>query len=429
MPLEEYFAINGGNELFGKVELHGAKNAVLPMLAAGLLTKEEVVVKDCPYITDVSNMGRLLAEVGANVLFDGRNIRVRGQACKGALSHELEKVMRSSMFMLGVLIATVGEVKLSLPGGCKIGARPLDIHLDGLSKLGAVCEEKDGVVFCHAKKLKGAKILMRYPSVGATENLLMASVLAEGKTTLVNCAREPEIISLVELLRKMGAKISGEGTSVIEIDGVKELGGATVKPIADRIVAGTYLGALAVCGGELVLNGIGKNDVRSTLFAFQNRDFQVYDDGLSLRARATRRKRYDELSEQLACDVITGPYPLFATDMQPVVCAVKCFADGVSRVKETVFENRFSHLFEMKKLGADVVIDKDTALIRRGDLYPGDMIAKDLRGGAGLSVFAMGIKGESRVYGAKYVDRGYENFEENFKNIGCDIRREPVKKC
>ena len=418
------FLIKGGNELYGQVDLHGAKNAVLPMLAASLLTKDEVIVKDCPYITDIANMAELLKDVGANVLVEGRNIRVRGQATKSCFSQKFEKVMRSSMFMLGSLLATVKEVKLALPGGCKIGSRPLDIHLDGLKKLGAVCEEKDGVVVCRAKQLKGAKILMRYPSVGATENLIMASVLAEGETMLINCAREPEIVCLVDLLRMMGAQISGEGTSVVRIVGVKELGGASIQPIKDRIVAGTYLSALAICGGELLLDGVRKQDVRTTLFALENKNFKVYDDGVSLRARAIKPTPLDkDLCDQIACDMTTGPYPLFATDMQPMISAVKCFSNGVTRMRETVFENRFSHLKEMQKLGADIRIDGDVAWIRRGDLHAGEMIAKDLRGGAGLSIFAMGIEGESIVRGAKFIDRGYEDFAGNFQKIGCNIKR------
>ncbi|MBQ3754912.1 MAG: UDP-N-acetylglucosamine 1-carboxyvinyltransferase, partial [Clostridia bacterium] len=303
-----------------------------------------------------------------------------------------------------------------------IGARPLDIHIDGLSKLGAVCEERDGTVICHAKKLVGAKILLRYPSVGATENLLLASVLAKGKTTLINCAREPEIVSLVELLRKMGAKIEGEGTSVLEIEGVDELGGASITPVADRIVAGTYLSALAITGGELVLRGANKKDLRTTLSAIGN--LETYDDGVALHARARRPRENEWLFEQVACDLTTGPYPLFATDMQPLLCAVKCFSCGTTVVRETVFENRFSHLREMQKLGANVRIEGDVAYLSKGDLRPGEMVANDLRGCAGLSVFAMGIEGESRVVGTKYIDRGYENFEGNFKNIGCDILRE-----
>ena len=418
------FFINGGNELSGKLDVHGAKNAVLPMLAASLLTKEEVTIKDCPHIADIHNMVKLLQKVGAKVLVQGREIRVCGRAEKSTFFGDLEKVMRSSMFLLGALVATVGEAKIALPGGCKIGARPLDIHLDGLSKLGAVCEENDGIIFCHAKELKGAKIVMRYPSVGATENLLMAGVLAKGKTTLINCAREPEIVSLVQLLVKMGARIYGAGTSVIEIDGVDELCGATVTPVADRIVAGTYLSALAICGGELVLQGIQKQDLQTTLRALENKNFEVLDDGLCVRARALKHyASAHELYGQLACDLTTGPYPLFATDMQPIVAATKCFSPCVSRVRETVFENRFSHLLEMKKLGANIEIDGDVAYVSRGELHAGKMIARDLRGGAGLAIFAMGIKGESEIVGTEFVDRGYEDFDGNFRSVGCDIRR------
>lgn len=418
------FVINGGNELFGRVELYGAKNAVLPMLAAALLSKEDVTIEDCPHISDVFMMTELLRDVGAEVSKNGRNICVSGQAHTHKISKRLEKVMRSSMFMLGVLLATVGEVELSLPGGCNIGARPLDIHLDGLSRLGAVCEEREGRIYCRADKLVGAKIILRYPSVGATENLIMASVLAKGKTTLINCAREPEIVSLVGLLKKMGANVTGEGTSVIEIVGTDSLGGATYKPVTDRIVAGTYLGALGACGGEITIDGATKKSLSATICQL-GADFELFDDEVSLCARAKKPKAfcYDQNLERVACDLTTGPYPLFATDMQPIVCATRCILGGVTKIRETVFENRFSHLVEMQKLGANVHIEKDVAYVSRGHLHAGEMIARDLRGGAGLAVFAMGIKGESRVLNAKFVDRGYEDFEGNFSKLGCAIYR------
>jgi len=417
--MEEAFFVNGGKELFGKVELHGAKNAVLPMLAASLLTDEEVEIKDCPSISDVDNMLELVREVGGEVFRFGRNIRVRGQAVKNSVSTSLQKVMRSSMFMLGTLLATVGEVKTSLPGGCAIGGRPLDIHLDGLKMLGATCQEIGDEIFCRAKELKGAKIVMRYPSVGATENLLLASCKAKGKTTLINCAREPEIVSLVGLLNNMGAKIRGEGTSVLEIDGVESLHGASFTPVADRIVGGTLLSALSVCGGEIEICGLDERLVGSTLCALRSKNFETFDDGLCLRARA---KKVTDCSEEVACDLTTGPYPLFATDMQPIVSAVKCFGKGVSRIRETVFESRFSHLSEMKKLGANVKIDGDVALLSRGDLRAGDMRARDLRGGAGLLVFALGLAGESRIFGTSFVKRGYENIDETMRKLGADMR-------
>ncbi len=433
MTQGDTFVINGGKELIGKAEIYGAKNAVLPMLAASLLTDEEVEIKNCPNIADIQSMLILLREVGANVYVSGRNIRVRGQARTCDLSPQIEKVMRSSMFMLGALVSTLGEAKITMPGGCNIGKRPLDIHLAGLERLGAVCEQKDGVVTCHANGLVGNKVFMRYPSVGATENLIMAATLAKGKTTLINCAREPEIVSLVELLRAMGANIVGEGTSVVEIEGVDKLHGASVTPCADRIVAGTYLCALAICGGEICLDGIRKREVAQTLFAL-GKSVETCDDGVFLRARANglsksvgRRSQiygFDDLSEAVACDLTTGPYPLFATDMQPIISAVKCFSTGIAKVKETVFENRFSHLVEMNKLGANVRISGDEALIFRGDLHAGQMQAKDLRGGAALAVFAMGIAGESRVSGAKFVARGYEDFAKSYRKLGADIRLE-----
>ena len=418
----EVFCVNGGRELYGRVDLHGAKNAVLPMLAAGLLTEEEVIIEDVPFISDIDNMLELIKEVGGKVCREGRTVRVRGQAQKYEIPLKLQKVMRSSMFMLGALLSTVGEVKMSSPGGCDIGARPLDIHLDGLRRMGAVCEEKDGEIFCHALKLKGAKILLRYPSVGATENLILAAVKAEGKTTLVNCAREPEIVSLARLLNGMGARIKGEGTSVIEINGVDVLCGATQKPVADRIVAGTLLAALKVCGGEISIGGAKKEHMLATLHALSGNGFEIFDDAVSFRARARKPDAGFETSG--IRDFTTGPYPLLPTDMQPMIAATRCFEGGVSRVRETVFENRFSHILEMAKLGAHVSISGDVAYISHGRLHAGDVCARDLRGGAGLVVFTLGISGESRVSGVEYIKRGYENLDLSLNSLGAEIRLE-----
>ena len=420
------FVIRGGNELFGKVDLHGAKNAVLPMLAAGLLTKEEVIIEDCPHITDIDNMVELLREVGGEVFVEGRKIRVRGQARTNEISPRLEKTMRSSMFMLGALLATVGEVKMFLPGGCNIGARPLDIHLDGLRRMGAICEERDGEIFCHVQRLKGGKILLRYPSVGATENLILAAVKADGKTTLINCAREPEIVSLANLLNGMGARIKGEGTSVIEIEGVDTLCGARATPVKDRIVAGTLLSALKVCGGEIAIGGARRDCMSATVHALKGsgNELEIFDDAVCLRARARKSHAKSEFDSSFASDFVTGPYPLLPTDMQPMIAATRCFENGVSRIRETVFENRFAHLKEMAKLGADVDVAGEVASIKRGRLHAGDVCAKDLRGGAGLVVFCLGIAGESRVSGVEYIKRGYENLDLMLSSLGANIRLE-----
>ncbi|MDE6303171.1 MAG: UDP-N-acetylglucosamine 1-carboxyvinyltransferase, partial [Clostridia bacterium] len=274
---EEYIVINGGKRLCGEVDIYGAKNAVLPMLAAGVLTPDEVVIENCPYITDVDFMVRLLGDLGLRVVRDGRRISVCGSVAHTRASEDAKsatenpyKAMRSSMFMLGALLSATGSVEMPMPGGCDIGARPLDIHLDGLRKMGAHTECDGGFLRCSAGRLHGADIVMRYPSVGATENLLMCASLADGYTRLVNCAREPEIVALARLLRAMGARISGEGTSIICIEGVDKLSGTIVRADGDRIVAGTVLSAVALCGGYVMLRGASDKDMQAVCRAFSS---------------------------------------------------------------------------------------------------------------------------------------------------------------
>ena len=414
---EEYIVINGGRRLCGEVDVYGAKNAVLPMLAAGILTPDEVVIENCPYITDVDFMVRLLGDLGLRVARDGRRISVCGSATHARASEKLYTAMRSSMFMLGALLSATGTVEMPMPGGCNIGARPLDIHLDGLRKMGAHTECDDKLLRCRADRLHGADIVMRYPSVGATENLLMCASLADGYTTLVNCAREPEIVALARLLRAMGARISGEGTSVICVEGVDTLSGASVRTDGDRIVAGTVLSAVALCGGDVMLRGASDGDMQAVIRAFSSEHCDISTAREGIRVRSDGHVR--------AKSVITAPFPLFPTDMQPQFAACQCFSDGVSRVVETVFENRLNHVFEFRKMGAQISVNGDCAVIRgvsRG-LHPADMTAYDLRGGAGLSIAALKVEGESRIFGTHFIDRGYESFEETFSALGADIRR------
>lgn len=414
---EQRIVINGGRELYGNVTVHGAKNAVLPLLAAGLLTDEDLIIDDCPYITDIDHMVQLLDDLGATVLCEGRRITVRGSAKRTRASEVLYKTMRSSMFMLGAVLSVTGEVEISLPGGCDIGARPLDIHLDGLRKMGAITECIGDSVRCKAEKLHGATVIMRYPSVGATENLLMCAALAVGETTLINCAREPEIVTLVRALKAMGAKISGEGSSVIHIEGVDKLGGAVVKADGDRIVAGTVLSAVALCGGEVRVFGANADDMRSVIQTLRSDCCQIDEDGVSVRVRSNGRVR--------AKSIITAPYPLFPTDMQPQFTACQCFSDGVSRIEETVFENRLNHIYELIKMGAHISACSDCATIlgsERG-LKPATLIASDLRGGAGLSIAAMKVEGESTILNPHFIDRGYEDFDGMFRALGADIKR------
>ena len=410
---EKCFVINGGNTLNGSVEVNGAKNAVLPLLAVGILTDEDVIIENCPYISDIDNMARLLIGLGAEVVRDGARIRVSGSVKRGAAEPELYKTMRSSMFMLGALLAVLKEADMPTPGGCDIGARPLDIHLEGLKKMGARTYCDGQTLRCRADRLHGAKIVMRYPSVGATENLLMCASLAEGVTELINCAREPEIVSLASALKAMGAKISGEGTSVIRVEGVDRLHGATLRPCGDRIVAGTVISAVALCGGNVTVYGAKANDMRAVLQAFRSDYCDIEENGVGLVVRSNGKVR--------AKSVITAPFPLFPTDMQPQFLACQCFSDGVSRIEETVFENRFAHVGELEKLGADISVHRNCATVAGGRLHSGDVRATDLRAGAGLCVACMKTEGKSRVFNTHYIDRGYEDFANLFSSLGVDI--------
>ena len=405
--------VNGGNALNGSVEVRGAKNAVLPLLAVSILTEEDVIIENCPNISDIENMVHILEELGARVTRENSSIRVCGSVTRGCAEARLYKTMRSSMFMLGALLSVLGEVEMPTPGGCAIGARPLDIHLDGLKRMGAHAYFDGEILKCKAERLYGADIIMRYPSVGATENLLMCASLAEGNTTLVNCAREPEIVAIAHALKAMGAKISGEGTSVMRIEGVKELHGAMLKPCGDRIVAGTVLSATALCGGDVTVYGVNANDLRSVIQAFCDEHCDVRENGVGLRIRSDGYIK--------AKSIITAPFPLFPTDMQPQFLACQCFSDGVSRVQETVFENRFAHAAELSKLGADISVDGNCATVVGGELHSGDVYATDLRAGAGLCVACMKINGESRVFNPDYIDRGYENFVGLFSSLGINI--------
>ncbi len=413
----ECFVINGGRRLSGSVELHGAKNAVLPILVAATLSDDCVIVEDCPSISDVDNMLKLIEILGARVVRDGRRVCVYGRVGNAHVGDDLIGVMRSSMYVLGALLANVKEVSMPYPGGCQIGARPMDIHLSALERLGARCSFDGERLHCKAQRLVGGDIVLRYPSVGATENALICAVLAKGYSKIVNAAREPEIVSLARALRAMGARIMGEGTSVIFVEGVERLGGACVTPVADRIVCATLMCAVDVCGGEI--------EIKRGNLAHQNCLIDVLKrDGCTIDG--------DEFSLRISsrgvvepCEVTTGPYPLFATDVQPQLLATRCFANGVSKMRETVFENRFAYVDELKRMGALIDVNGREAIIAcENKMTCANMHATDLRGGAGLCIAALKTEGESAVFNTHYIDRGYEQIEKMFGALGADIKRE-----
>lgn len=422
--MSEYLYVKGGNKLYGRVKIHGAKNAVLPLLALGMLTDENVIVEDCPNISDVDTMSSLLKNLGLEVVRKDREICVSGVAHSVRVKENLVKDMRSSMFMLGALLCACKEVNMPLPGGCVIGARPMDIHFDGLKRMGATVDVGESGIHCIAENLHGADIVMKYASVGATENLLMCASRAKGTTRLINCAREPEIVSLVHALRIMGARISGEGTSVITIEGVPTLSGCRIRPISDRIVAGTIVCAVAICGGEVLIENGDINTLQSLVQTLNNKDCAISGDDLHLFVKSTGRTH--------AMDITSAPYPLFATDLQPQALACACFADGVSKIRETVFENRFAYAEELKKFGFDINIQEgrvarvsgcNCSSFGMGRVCGAEVYAKDLRGGASLLLASLGIKGASKIYNPYFIDRGYERIEDVFCSLGAYVKR------
>ncbi len=420
----EYLLVKGGSELWGKHILHSAKNAVLPLLALSIMTDDEVIIDDCPYISDIDSMLNILSTLGKNVVKNARKIVVSGMINTSSVDRRYYKTMRSSMYMLGALLARTKEVEVYMPGGCSIGARPLDIHIDGLKRLGVDIVEDGDRLICRADGLRGADIVMKFPSVGATQNLMMCACLSKGKTTLINCAREPEIISLANALRIMGASVRGDGTSVIHVDGVKKLDGFRIKPVTDRIVNGTLICATALTGGDVTIEGANIHHVMPLKYALTSKYCKIEGDENYVRVRSLGRPK--------CVDIITAPYPLFPTDLQPQVLSVACFADGVSCIKEGVFENRFAHAYELKKLGMDINIanqntayvcgkhceDFDKNIVDCRDLY-----AKDLRGGAGLLLALLNIRGEHRLHNVHYMDRGYEHIEDTFLSLGGWVAR------
>ena len=414
----EILEIVGGNSLYGEVQNYSAKNAVLPMLAGAMLTDEEVTIKDCPYITDIDNMFKIREVLSLSTRWEGRDIVASGKVENNHIPEKLANVMRSSIFMLGPMLVETGDVRLHMPGGCKIGARPIDIHLDGLEKLGAKISVFDNSVRCMSSGLRGAEIVLRYPSVGATENLISAAVKARGETTLIGIAREPEVVSFCHMLTSMGAKIRGAGTPVIKIMGVETLYGTTVKPTDDRIVAGTIILATALTGGQVKIKNCDVGNLGALVTKLMSPNIKIVsslDDTLV------------ESDGAIDCfSLASGPYPKFPTDLQPIATAVLCQGSGRCEIEENVFEDRFSYISQLQKMGAEISVVGGRAIISGVRLQGAKVEATDLRGGAGLVVAALNARGTSCIGGLEYIDRGYENIENIFSKLGARILRKEV---
>jgi len=410
--------ITGGHKLEGQVRVSGAKNSALPAMTASLLTTEEVLLTNIPMVADIRTTRRLLGELGVHVEFEEDHL-VRARAEK-IISHEapydLVKTMRASVLVLGPLLARSGKARVSLPGGCAIGARPINLHLKGLEKLGARVKTEYGYVEAEAETLTGARIVFDKITVTGTENLMMAAVLAKGTTILENSACEPEVKDLAELLAKMGAKIKGAGSPTITIDGVPELHGATHEIIPDRIEAGTFLLAGAMTGGDLEVTGCNPAHLASVIHKLGEVGVPIDFSSDSLRVKGTTTLR--------PADVVTKEYPGFATDMQAQYMALMTQADGISVISENIFENRYMHASELLRMGAHIRIDGSRAIVAgKTRLTGANVIASDLRASASLVLAALVAEGSTVVDRIYHLDRGYEKIDEKLQSVGAQIER------
>ncbi|GAB3103919.1 UDP-N-acetylglucosamine 1-carboxyvinyltransferase [Lysobacter terrae] len=418
--------VEGGQPLNGEVQISGAKNAVLPILCATLLADEPVEISNVPHLHDVVTTAKLLAGLGAGITIDQGTIG-RGSESgvivdpRSVNSHvapyELVKTMRASVLVLGPLLAKYGDAEVSLPGGCAIGSRPVDLHIKGLQALGAEINVDHGFIKATARRLKGARHVFEMVSVGATENVLMAATLAQGTTVLENAAMEPEIVDLAECLKAMGAKIEGAGTGKIVIEGVERLHGGKHSVVADRIETGTFLVAGAMTGGRVVARKTRPDTLDAVLDKLTEAGANISVDGdrITLDMGGRRPK---------AVNLTTAPHPAFPTDMQAQFMAMNCIADGVGVVNETIFENRFMHVNELLRLGADIRVDGHTAVVRGVPKLSGaPVMATDLRASASLILAGLVADGETIIDRIYHLDRGYENIEEKLSGLGAKIRR------
>ncbi len=413
----EKYIIEGGRPLNGEVEIQSAKNAVLPLLAAAVLTEQKVVIHKCPRITDVLNMVQILCELGFKTHFQGEELEIDGaDAANHEIPAALAKEMRSSVFMLGSVIARFGKARIAYPGGCDIGLRPIDLHLSGLRRLGVKISEEGGYIDCKCEELCGAEIVLDCPSVGATENIMLAAVKAKGRTVIRNAAKEPEIVDLAGFLNRMGAKVEGAGGAVITVEGVAKLKGVEYTPISDRIEAGTFLIASAMCGGELLLKNTDADNIASLIHKLCEISCKIHAEDDKIYIQSERR-----LSPKL---VETSPYPGFPTDLQAQMTALACICEGSTVIVENLFETRFKHIPELIRMGADITVRGRSAFIRGVRTLKGaDVFAGDLRGGAALTLAAISAEGLSSVSDLSHIDRGYSGFEYKLRRIGARIRR------
>ncbi len=410
--------IKSGFRLQGTVSTSGAKNSALPILFSTLLAEGTHVFDNVPLLKDIESTADLLKSLGCETSRDGHKFKVTVHKLKSFEAHyDLVRKMRASILCLGPILAKYGEAVVSLPGGCAIGTRPIDLHLDAMKCLGAEIELKEGYVLAKAKRLKGSTVFFEKTTVGGTENLLMAATLAEGTTTIENAAKEPEIVDLANYLNKMGAKITGQGTSVIKIEGVVSLSPASHSIMPDRIEAGTLLIAGAITSGEVEVTNCCPQDLEALIFKMRESGFKITATNNSMRVFSQENWE--------GVDLTTAPHPLFPTDLQAQFMALMTLAKGTSVITETVFENRFMHVNELMRLGADITPKTQVAVVRGrpNGLTAAPVMATDLRASASLVLAGLVAKGETTVGRIYHLDRGYENLETKLSNLGANIRR------
>ncbi len=415
------FLISGGNKLYGEITVQSAKNSVLPLIACTVMYGEEVRINNCKKISDILTMCRLFEDLGGEYLFSGDTLILKPQNVKKYTpSERLSSSVRSSFFLAGALLSRFGQAKMVFPGGCNIGKRPIDVHIDGLKSLGITVEVEDKIIRIKRGKIAGKKIKLAFPSVGATENLLMASVFCEGETVIENVAKEPEIIDLQNLLNLFGCKVMGAGTNRIVVKGVKELKREQIEftPIGDRIEAGTYMFALACCGGEITINNILKENIYYIYKKILKNHCKIRVDNDKINIK------YNNRGVGLG-KLQTMPYPYFPTDLQAPLCVYAGLLNGETYITENLFENRFGHIPQLQKMGLNAQINGNTVKINGVDGFMGATVyATDLRAGAALIIAGLCAQGKTRIYNTHLIDRGYYQIEKTFSALGGKITRE-----
>lgn len=414
--MEKYY-IRGGNRLSGEVFIPSAKNSVLPIIACSILSREDIEICNCPSLSDIEHMMGIIVRLGGRAqLKDGTLFINNRDLLSGPVSAELTGCIRSSVFILGPILGRFGKASVSYPGGCEIGLRPIDLHISGLKSLGVRVREEGGMIDCEAPSLTGNTVSLDFPSVGATENIMMAAVMAKGRTVILNAAREPEIVDLQGFINRIGGRVHGAGSGTIVIDGVKTLGGGRYCPIADRIVAGTILCAGAITGGDVTVTNMYAENLGAVTgkLSVAGCGVYIYDD----RIRAVAPERVRAVSK-----IETQPYPGFPTDMQPQFTALMATAEGTGIVCENLFENRFKYTVQLNKLGADITVKDRTAVVRGvGRLAGAPVAAEDLRGGAALVVAALRCEGVTEISGVRHIERGYDRLDAVLSSLGADIK-------